>query len=112
MGAMACKEAMLKANSAHPDAIREASRGLIFNSGSGDKVKIDPDNLHTWLYPRIGQVNDQGIFDVIYESPIWVRPQVFNAEIDQNKACKDGGQFFIKEKKVPGPKITREIIAQ
>lgn len=112
MGAMACKEAMLKANSAHPDAIREASRGLIFNSGSGDKVKIDPDNLHTWLYPRIGQVNDQGAFDVVFESPTWVRPQVFNTEIDPNKTCKDGGQYFIKGKKVPGPKVTREIIAQ
>ena len=112
MGAMACKEAMLKANSAHPDAIREASRGLIFNSGSGDKVKIDPDNLHTWLYPRIGQVNDQGAFDVVFESPTWVRPQVFNKEIDPNRTCESGGEFYIKGKKVPGPKVTREIVPQ
>jgi urea transport system substrate-binding protein len=112
MNAMACKEAMLKANSAHPDAIREASRGLIFNSGSGDKVKIDPDNLHTWLYPRIGRVNDQGEFDVVYKSPTWVRPQVFNKEIDPNRTCENGGEFYIKGKKVPGPRVTREIVPQ
>ncbi len=110
--AIACKEAMLKANSAHPDAIREASRGLIFKTSTGDKVKIDPDNLHTWLYPRIGKVNEQGEFKVIYESPTWVRPEVFNSEIDPNKVCKDGGRFFIKGKRVPGPKVSRKIVAQ
>jgi urea transport system substrate-binding protein len=111
MSAMACKEAMIAANSAHPEAIVEASQGLVFDSPTG-LVKIDSDNLHTWLTPRIARVNDQGQFDVIYESPAWVRPQVFNREIDPNRTCENGGEFYIKGKKVPGPKVTREIVPQ
>ena len=112
MSAMACKEAMIAANSAHPEAIVEASRGMVFDSATGREVKIDSDNLHTWLTPRIARVNDQGEFDVIHESRTWERPQVFNKEIDPNRTCENGGEFYIKGKKVPGPKITREIVPQ
>ena len=111
-GALACKEAMIKANSAHPGAVREASRGLVLKAPEGYDVKIDSENLHAWLRPHIGKVNDRGLFDIVYESPVWVRPEVFNPEMDPHRKCRDGGQFFIKGVKVPGPKVTRRIVPQ
>ena len=100
--ALACKAAMLKANSAHPDAILEAARGLEFKSPSGENVKIDADSLHLWLTPRIGQVNRQGEFDIVYQSPTWLQPEVFNPEMDPERTCDGGGRFHIKGVLVPG----------
>ncbi len=112
IGALACKEAMVQANSAHPQAIAEAIRGIEVNAPGGDKVKIDSENLHTWLHPRIGQVNQQGQFKLVYESPHAVRPEVFNPEMDVNRTCRNGGQFYIKDKKVPLPVVKRSIVPQ
>ena len=111
-GAMACRAAMIKANSAHPEAILEASRGLVFKGPTGFDVKIDPDNLHPWLWPRIGQVNENGAFDLVYQSPTWIAPEVFNPQIDADKVCSAGGRFYIKGIEVPTPRATRTIIPQ
>lgn len=110
--AMACRAALLKANSAHPEAIVQASRGLVFKAPAGYDVKIDPDNLHLWLYPRIGVVNRKGEFDIIHQSPAWVKPEVFNQSMDPDKSCINGGQFYIKGTRVPGPPVARDVVPQ
>ena len=40
-------------------------------------VRIDEDNHHTYLRPRIGRANAQGQFDVIEEATAWVRPDPY-----------------------------------
>jgi urea transport system substrate-binding protein len=110
--AMACRAALLKANSAHPEALVQASRGLVFKAPAGYDVKIDADNLHLWLYPRIGQVNRRGEFEIVHQSSAWIRPEVFNQSMDSDKSCVDGGQFYIKGTRVPGPPVAREVIPQ
>lgn len=110
--AMACRAAMLKANSVHPDALVQASRGLVFKAPAGYEVKIDAENLHLWLYPRIGQVNRRGEFDIVHQSPVLVAPEVFNNKMDPDKRCIDGGNFYIKGTRVPGPSVSREVIPQ
>ncbi len=111
-GAMACRAAMIKANSVHPDALVQASRGLVFKAPAGYDVRIDAENLHLWLYPRIGKVNPQGEFDIVHQSSVLVAPEVFNSRMDPDKRCIDGGNFYIKGSRVPGPTVTREVIPQ
>jgi branched-chain amino acid transport system substrate-binding protein len=40
-------------------------------------VRIDPDNHHTELWSRIGRVNAEGKFDVIWQSETRVRPDPY-----------------------------------
>jgi ABC-type branched-subunit amino acid transport system substrate-binding protein len=41
------------------------------------KVRIDPENRHSYLTPRIGISNADGHFDIIYEAPQPVRPDPY-----------------------------------
>ncbi len=111
VAAQSCAEAMRIADSAHPQAIIEASRGLTVKAPEED-IKIDPDNLHAWLRPRIGRINSSGQFDILDEAPALVRPQVFSAELDPGKVCNNGGITYINEKEIPRRKSERVIIPQ
>jgi len=111
IGMLACKQAMMKANSAHPMAIVEACRGMVIKAPE-EEVTIDPDNLHTWLRPRIGMVNKKGLFDIVDENLSLVRPEVFSEEMDKGKECKDGGIEYRNGRKVPPRKVKRKIVAQ
>ncbi len=92
-------------------AIVEACRGMVIKAPEAD-IKIDSENLHSWLRPRIGQVNNKGQFNIVNESPGTIRPEVYSAAMDPDKECKDGGQFFMRKRKVPPRKVTRTIIPQ
>ena len=41
------------------------------------QVRIDRDNRHAYLTPRIGVSNDRFGFDVIYEAPAPVKPDPY-----------------------------------
>ena len=56
-----------------PPAIREASWGQEFKAPEG-LVKVDPDNSHTYLWPKIGQAQADGQFKVIEQTKEWVKP--------------------------------------
>ncbi len=111
IGMLACRDAMIKANSAHPLDIVEACKGLTIKAPEAD-VKIDPENLHTWLRPRIGKVNSDGDFDIVDESSGIVRPEVFSVDLDPGKECKNGGMYYLNGRKIPSRKTTRRIIPQ
>ena len=64
---------------ARSDNVRELLRvlpGSEFLAPQG-LVRIDEDNHHTYLRPRIGRVNAQGQFDIIEEATSWVRPDPY-----------------------------------
>ncbi len=109
--ARVCVEAMIVANSAHPAAIVEAARGMELNTPEG-KIMMDPENLHAWVTPRIGQVNGQGQFDIVMESPKRVHPQVFSPYQDKGFECKEGGLTFKNGKQRPEVKVSRTIVTQ
>jgi len=111
IGMLACQKALIKANSAHPMAIVEACKGMTIKAPEAD-IKIDPGNLHTWLRPRIGQVNSKGQFDIVDEAASTIRPEVFSEKLDRGKECKNGGQYFVRGRKVPRRRVTRTIVAQ
>jgi branched-chain amino acid transport system substrate-binding protein len=61
------------------DNVRELLRvlpGSEFQAPQG-LVRIDEDNHHTYLRPRIGRVNAQGQFDILEEATSWVRPDPY-----------------------------------
>ena len=64
---------------ARSDNVRELLRvlpGSEFLAPQG-LVRIDEDNHHTYLRPRIGRVNAQGQFDILEEATSWVRPDPY-----------------------------------
>ncbi len=56
----------------------DAALGLSFEAPEGS-IRIDPDNNHTWLTPRIGRVRRDGQFDIIWEGKAAVKPDPYLA---------------------------------
>jgi len=86
------KQAVEKAGEATPDAIREGVKGQEFDAANGH-VKIEPQNLHTWLTPRIAewQADGQGKIVDEYPSPIMPLPYVAYGETEANLFCTERG---------------------
>jgi branched-chain amino acid transport system substrate-binding protein len=64
---------------AENDSVREILRvlpGSEFLAPQG-QVRIDEDNHHTYLRPRIGRANARGQFDILEEAKTWVRPDPY-----------------------------------
>ena len=63
--------AMRRSGSDEIDRLLPHLLGSEFDAPQG-RVRIDPDNHHTRLYPRIGRVGDDGRFSIVAESPVGV----------------------------------------
>jgi urea transport system substrate-binding protein len=68
--------AAARAGSTDSGAVRKAARGLIFSAPEG-LVRIDPRNQHTWKVARIGQVEQNGQFKIVWSSEEPVRPEPY-----------------------------------
>ena len=86
------KQAVEKAGEAKPIPIRNAIAGQEF-AAPGGHVKIEPENLHTWLTPRIAewQPDGQGKIVDAYKAPIMPLPYVAYGETDTNLFCTGKG---------------------
>jgi urea transport system substrate-binding protein len=86
------KQAVEKATELTPVAIREAVKGQEFDAPNGH-VKIDPDNLHTYLTPRIAQWLPDGQGKIIdaYKEPTIPLPYVAYGETENNLFCTAKG---------------------
>jgi branched-chain amino acid transport system substrate-binding protein len=69
-------QAMLTAGSADIETLMPALLGTEFDAPQG-RVSIDPSTHHTNLNPRIGRVNREGQFDVVWEAPAPIRPDPY-----------------------------------
>ncbi|HEY4043557.1 MAG TPA: ABC transporter substrate-binding protein [Rhodopila sp.] len=94
------KQAVEKAGTATADAIRDGVRGQEFDAPNGH-VTVDPNNLHTYLTPRIAQwqANGQGKIVDAYPHPIEPLPYVAYGETDTNLFCTPKGLDASKLKK-------------
>jgi urea transport system substrate-binding protein len=70
--------AALRAGSADSAAVRKAARGLIFSAPEG-LVRIDPRNQHTWKVARIGQIDHNRQFKIVWSSEVPLRPEPYPA---------------------------------
>jgi urea transport system substrate-binding protein len=78
----------LAASDIHPDAIRQAAWGQEYKAPEG-LVKIDPQNSHTYLWPKIGEAQTSGQFKIIEQSREWVEPLPYWAY--QGEVCTPAG---------------------
>jgi urea transport system substrate-binding protein len=86
------KQAVEKAAEITPAAIREAVKGQEFDAPNGH-VKIEPENLHTYLTPRIAQWLPDGQGKIIdaYKEPVIPLPYVAYGEMPTNLFCTSKG---------------------
>ena len=57
----------------HPEALRKAAWNQEFQAPEG-LVRIDAENSHTYLWPKIGEAQTNGQFKIIEQSSEWVEP--------------------------------------
>ncbi len=76
LGPWLWKAAVEKAGSFDVDAIKAASPGIELTTAPEGYVKVHP-NHHLWSKSRIGRANENGQFDVVYESKELIEPNPF-----------------------------------
>lgn len=68
--------ALEETRSMEPDHLVAALAGLRFDAPQGEII-IDPDNNHTYLWPRIARVAEDGLFYVVEEAGAPVKPDPY-----------------------------------
>lgn len=68
--------AMEAAGTDDADEVIKAMAGLEIEAPQG-RIRVDPANHHTELWPRIGRVNKEGSFDIVWESSERVKPDPY-----------------------------------
>jgi branched-chain amino acid transport system substrate-binding protein len=63
--------------------ILEALAGVQYDAPQGN-VRIDPENNHTYLWPRVGRINANGQFDVLRGSRVPVKPDPYMVSFGQD----------------------------
>ncbi len=86
------KQALEKAGSNTANGIRTGVRGQEFDAPGGH-VKIEPENLHTWLTPRIAQWQPDGQGKIVSAYPAPIEPLPYSAygETPTNLICTPNG---------------------
>lgn len=80
-------EAVRKAGSIEPRAIRVAAPGREFQSPGGG-IRIDDHNHHTWKPVHVGQINAAGQFDILYSSPGQLEPVPWSKALYPERTCE------------------------
>lgn len=78
----------LAASDITPPNIREAIKDVELIAPQG-RVLLERENLHTWLWPKIAMAKSDGQFEVLQESPEWIKPLPYAAYPDQ--LCAEDG---------------------
>jgi branched-chain amino acid transport system substrate-binding protein len=65
-----------RARSVEPRAIRAELSGWTFPAPQGE-IRLDPENGHCYLWPRIGRVGPDGQFRIVEESPQAIKPDPY-----------------------------------
>lgn len=78
----------LAASDISPETIREAVKGEEMIAPQG-RVRLERENLHTWLWPKIAVAKSDGQFEVLKDSKEWLAPVPYAAYPGQ--VCKEGG---------------------
>jgi len=61
------------------DRLRAALLGLEYDAPQG-RVRIDPDNNHTYLWPRVGRVGPDGRFEIVVAATEAVKPDPYQVD--------------------------------
>jgi urea transport system substrate-binding protein len=83
------KQAVEKAGTTEVDAVIKAMAGQTFTSPSGFTVKMDEKNHHLHKPVVIGEVTEEGQFDVVWQTKGPIRAQPWSPFIPGNEKKKD-----------------------
>ena len=75
--------AIMNAESDNINILRQSLLGSELNAPQG-RVRIDPDNHHTYVWPRVGRVKEDGQFEILFEPTHSVKPDPYLANHDPN----------------------------
>ena len=67
------------------EIVRTGTLGTIFDAPEGT-IQVDPDNNHTYLWPKIGRVNDKGRFQIVAETDVPVKPDPYLVDLGSDKS--------------------------
>ncbi|PFO05051.1 sigma-54-dependent Fis family transcriptional regulator [Bacillus sp. AFS076308] len=81
-------EALRKCGNIDTASILKNVRGVQFRAPQG-QITVDKDNQHLWLNSRIGQVNKDGKFDILWRSDRLIQPIPFARYIFFDQKNKD-----------------------
>ena len=79
------KQAVEKAKSTDVDKVRKAMSGQTFKAPSGFTLKMDETNHHLHTPVMIGEVQDDGQFDVVWKTKGPIRAQPWSPFIPGNE---------------------------
>ena len=81
-----------KAGEVDPLSVREAAKGQEVDAPEG-RVRIEPENLHCWLTPRIGVWRSDGQAEIVdeYKEPLIPLPYSAYGEAPDNLFCTQAG---------------------
>ena len=68
--------ALTSAGSLDATRLARAAAGVAWQAPGG-QIRIEPENQHAWLTPRIGRVRADGEFDILWEAKAPVRPDPY-----------------------------------
>ena len=74
--------ALTQINNHSPELLLSAIHGAKFDAPQGC-IKIDPDNNHVYLTPRIARSTKKGSFDVVWQAPEPVKPDPYLVAYDR-----------------------------
>src|SRR5699024_2714809 len=69
-------DALIRCGTVDVDVLRRAVLGAEIDAPQG-RVKIDSDNNHAYLVPRIGRVDERGTFQVVTEADRRIKPDPY-----------------------------------
>ncbi|MEB3103496.1 transporter substrate-binding protein [Ferviditalea candida] len=92
-------EAMRKANSIDADSLRQSLSGLTYQAPQGT-IRVDEKNRHLWLNSRIGRVNENGQFDIVWESDDAIAPVPFFDELFSDHSIADSSFETISQQEL------------
>ncbi|EGH71509.1 ABC-type branched-chain amino acid transport protein [Pseudomonas syringae pv. aceris] len=72
-------EGARQANPRDIESIRQALAQVSYDAPQG-LVHLNPENHHTWLWPRIARLNGQGRFEIVFEGDRAISPSPYMVE--------------------------------
>lgn len=85
--------AIRQAGTAEPQAVLRALSTVSFDAPQG-LVRIDPENRHSYLWPRIGRSRSDGTFEILHSSNRLVRPDPYLVWEPLSLTAQTGGKML------------------
>ena len=85
---MLAAEAIARAGSDDPALVQASLPDTEFDAPQG-RVRIDRDNNHTYLWPRVARLDRQGRFKLVCQSEAWVKPDPYRVTLSLDEWSGD-----------------------